>query len=321
MSEGKPIPKITWKKDGVIINDSSSELYTFAETNLGAEKRQSTLSFRGSGRSPETKLEPRDAGSYECVGSNVAGEATSTTQLLVLFKPRMRVNQLKFASQAGATTEIKCVAEAYPQPSFQWRRGGSVIANNGRFSLSSSRVIAENPASVWQSVLTVTGVQGVDYGAYECGSANDEGLGNVTVTLDKLSKPDPPTNLAASDDEIAWNAAVMRWKSGFNGGREQKFILRLTKETGSRKRRAATPLDQEIEVGVAGADVAPGTPYSYNISGLEPAQRYRAALEARNTLGGSDYAQKDFTTKEFPVKVSFSIEFHIILTHWLNLLN
>ena len=304
IAEGKPIPTITWKKDGEIISEIiGGNIFTIDVEDPGSEKRKSTIRFKGAGRSPkDTKVEPSDYGRYECVASNAGGETIASTNVRILYKPRMRTTQLKFASRPSDDVDLSCVAEAFPLPAFEWNRNNVKISNGSRFSiLAPQQVQGEAYPFVYKSVLKISSVEESDYGAYQCVSGNDDGLSDVNVTLDKLSKPDAPTKMEFGGKK--YNSVTLSWLSGFNGGKEQTFTLLLTKDDASVARRKRTALGEEIVTGVVGVNDPPGTRFEYNITGLEPSQLYNVALEAKNMLGGSGYARRSFTTAKFPVEV------------------
>ena len=298
MSEGKPIPTITWKKNGEIIGGNGDNLFKVVDiVNLTTVRRQSTLQFEGSGRDPSTKIEPTDTGNYECVASNVAANVSRSTRVEVLFKPRPSRDQLKFASQVGVDAPIKCFAGAYPEPTFEWSREGTLIAHGGRFSISPAAEVDGG----WRSVLTISPAQVDDYGDYECVARNAEGVAGVNVTLAKLSKPEPPDNLAIVAK--SYNFATLTWLSRFNGGKKQTFLL-VVDEAKKRRKRAIT-FGAEVEVGSADADETAGKEFVYNITDLEPSRNYVVSLEASNELGRSGKATTEFGTQPFPVTVNY----------------
>ena len=77
----------------------------------------------------------------------------------------------------GSKVQIGCGAVAYPNPTYVWKRYGSVLpSNNRKYSVSRG------------GILTIRDLQPADKGQYECVATNIAGTGSGLATLTYIGK-------------------------------------------------------------------------------------------------------------------------------------
>ncbi|XP_071421021.1 hemicentin-1 [Pithys albifrons albifrons] len=166
-----PPPIITWAKEMQLISPFSPR-HTFLPS--------------GSMKISETQVS--DSGMYICVATNIAGNVTQSVKLSVHVPPRIQRGPRVLKVQAGQRVEMPCSAQGVPVPSVSWFRGGSAVpVAGGHFGRS--------PAGA----LTISSVQPLDSGVYQCVASNAAGTDTMEVTLQVQESPsiedlDPPYN-------------------------------------------------------------------------------------------------------------------------------
>ena len=69
-----------------------------------------------------------DGGEYRCEVSNSAGSSSAT--ITIFISPYFIIQPQNTTGRNGSTVILTCVAEAFPSPTFQWRRAdGKTIRN------------------------------------------------------------------------------------------------------------------------------------------------------------------------------------------------
>lgn len=91
----------------------------------------------------------------------------------------------KAAAQTQSDGEMKCIMEAFPQPTVEWRKGGQLLELNGE---KYSMVTKKEGKIKFTFTLTVKGVTDKDYGAYECKASNSKGEDAHEIVLSGTSK-------------------------------------------------------------------------------------------------------------------------------------
>jgi hypothetical protein len=104
-ASGTPAPTFQWRKNGVPVAGATS----------------SSLSLTG--------VQTGDAGDYTCVVSNSAGSVESAVATLVVqVPPQISLQPLGQTVVRGSAFTLTAGATGFPSPTFQWYRGGTVIA-------------------------------------------------------------------------------------------------------------------------------------------------------------------------------------------------
>uniref|UniRef100_A0A3P9JGK6 Roundabout, axon guidance receptor, homolog 1 (Drosophila) n=1 Tax=Oryzias latipes TaxID=8090 RepID=A0A3P9JGK6_ORYLA len=150
---GHPEPTISWKKDGVNIDD-----------------RDERITIRG-GKLMITNARKSDAGKYVCVGTNMVGERDSeVAELTVLERPsfvRRPGSQVVLVDQS---VEFRCEARGDPVPTVRWRKDDGELPK-GRYEIREDHT------------LKIRRLTSADVGSYTCVAENMMGKAEASATL------------------------------------------------------------------------------------------------------------------------------------------
>ncbi|XP_055369863.1 roundabout homolog 1 isoform X6 [Betta splendens] len=150
---GHPEPTISWKKDGINIDDKDER-----------------ITIRG-GKLMITNARKSDAGKYVCVGTNMVGERESEiAELTVLERPsfvRRPGSQVVLVDQS---VEFRCEARGDPVPTVRWRRDDGDLPK-GRYEIREDHT------------LKIRRLTSADVGSYTCVAENMVGKAEASATL------------------------------------------------------------------------------------------------------------------------------------------
>uniref|UniRef100_A0A8C5GTM8 Roundabout 1 n=1 Tax=Gouania willdenowi TaxID=441366 RepID=A0A8C5GTM8_GOUWI len=150
---GHPEPTISWKKDGLNIDD-----------------RDERITIRGS-KLMITNARKSDAGKYVCVGTNMVGERESEiAELTVLERPsfvRRPSSQVVLVDQS---VEFRCEARGDPVPTVRWRKDDGDLPK-GRYEIREDHT------------LKIRRLVSADLGSYTCVAENMVGKAEASATL------------------------------------------------------------------------------------------------------------------------------------------
>ncbi|XP_074535032.1 roundabout homolog 1 isoform X2 [Halichoeres trimaculatus] len=150
---GHPEPTISWKKDGINIDD-----------------RDERITIRG-GKLMITNARKSDAGKYVCVGTNMVGERESEiAELTVLERPsfvRRPSSQVVLVDQS---VEFRCEARGDPVPTVRWRKDDGDLPK-GRYEIREDHT------------LKIRRLTSADVGSYSCVAENMVGKAEASATL------------------------------------------------------------------------------------------------------------------------------------------
>nr|XP_057934538.1 roundabout homolog 1-like isoform X2 [Doryrhamphus excisus] len=150
---GHPEPTISWRKNGLTIND-----------------REERITIR-SGKLMITNTRKSDAGKYICVGTNMVGERESEiAELTVLERPTFLKRPSSAVVLADGRVEFHCAVQGDPVPTVRWRKEDSDLPK-GR-----SEILEDH-------TLIVRQVTSSDEGSYTCVVENMVGKSEASATL------------------------------------------------------------------------------------------------------------------------------------------
>ncbi|KAM4743247.1 roundabout homolog 1 isoform 3-T3 [Anableps anableps] len=150
---GHPEPTISWKKDGVNIDD-----------------RDERITIRG-GKLMITNARKSDAGKYVCVGTNMVGERESEiAELTVLERPSFVRRPSSTVVLVDQSVEFKCEARGDPVPTVRWRKDDGDLPK-GRYEIREDHT------------LKIRRVISTDVGSYTCVAENMVGKAEASATL------------------------------------------------------------------------------------------------------------------------------------------
>ncbi|HOX55287.1 MAG TPA: immunoglobulin domain-containing protein [Candidatus Paceibacterota bacterium] len=159
----------------------------------------------------KSNVQPADAGGYSVVVNNIAGSATSANALLTVSpSPSITTQPLSQLVGLGSTVNFAVAATGTGPLTYQWRKNGVDLINDGIFS------------GVTTTTLTLTGVQRTDSGTYSVLVSNPNRSvvsvdalltvscpgESIAITLDSTVAPKSVTNNSVIDYTIAGNGKI-----------------------------------------------------------------------------------------------------------------
>ncbi|XP_007935886.1 hemicentin-1 [Orycteropus afer afer] len=157
LAEGVPAPRITWRKDGVILAGNLAR-YTILENGFLLIQSAHVT----------------DAGRYLCMATNAAGTDRRRIDLQVHVPPSIAPGPTNITVTVNVQTTLACEAAGIPKPSVIWRKNGHLLSvdqnQNSYRLLSSGSLIIISPSVD-------------DTATYECTVTNDAGEDKKTMDL------------------------------------------------------------------------------------------------------------------------------------------
>ncbi|TWW76976.1 Roundabout -like protein 1 [Takifugu flavidus] len=176
---GHPEPTISWKKDGVNIDDRDERITVFpgdlrlcwlGKLMSDWQRSGNSKKIRG-GKLMITNARKSDAGKYVCVGTNMVGERESEiAELTVLERPsfvRRPSSQVVLVDQS---VEFRCEARGDPVPTVRWRKDDGDLPK-GRYEIREDHT------------LKIRRLISADVGSYTCVAENMVGKAEASATL------------------------------------------------------------------------------------------------------------------------------------------
>ncbi|KAK2846788.1 hypothetical protein Q5P01_009787 [Channa striata] len=209
---GHPEPTISWKKDGINIDDRDERItirggklmitnarksdagkYVCVGTNMVGERESeiAELTIREDHTLKIRRLTSADVGSYTCVAENMVGKAEASATLTVHVPPAFVVRPRNQVVGVGRTVTFQCEATGNPQPAIFWQREGS---QNLLFSYQPPQPSSRFSVSQTGD-LTITDAERSDMGYYSCQALNIAGSVITKALLevtDVVSDRPPP---------------------------------------------------------------------------------------------------------------------------------
>ncbi|XP_038147928.1 roundabout homolog 1 isoform X3 [Cyprinodon tularosa] len=169
---GHPEPTISWKKDGVNIDD-----------------RDERITIRG-GKLMITNARKSDAGKYVCVGTNMVGERESeTAELTVLERPSFVRRPSSTVVLVDQSVEFRCEARGDPVPTVRWRKDDGDLPK-GRYEIREDHT------------LKIRRVISADVGSYTCVAENMVGKAEASATLTVHVMSVPPAFVVRPRNQV-----------------------------------------------------------------------------------------------------------------------
>ena len=274
----KPRPSVRWFKDGVEIDDSTSDLYQVsvsAQETISNEAFNvlSTLKFVGPARlgKDQRQLMPTDRGHYTCQFENEVARTESSMLLRIEHTPVVRHLHNKVAADEGETAYISCKMQAYPGLKFEWYMGNTKLEDSALYRTN----MTELKDDIYEGLLKIERVaeDGSSYGEYNCKAYNAMGARRTIIKLQPKGKPEQPSNVRPV--YRGYDAITLAWDEGFNGGYDKTTYSVEYKEVGGG--------------GAKHADCRWRNPC--NITGLEQHTSYQVRVRAVNIRGDSDWSR------------------------------
>ncbi|KAK9967134.1 hypothetical protein ABG768_001546 [Culter alburnus] len=245
-ASGNPDPEITWFKDFLPIDPSTSN-------GRIKQLRSEGTPIRGALQIENT--EETDQGKYECVASNIEGvRYSSPANLYVRVRrvpPRFSIMPTSHEIMPGGSVNITCVAVGSPMPYVKWM-------------LNSEDLTPEDEMPVGRNVLELNGVR--ESANYTCVAMSSLGIIEAVAQIIVKSLPKPPGTPVVT--ETTATSITITWDSG-NPEPVSHYIIQY---------RAKSP-ESKFET------VDSITTTRYSIGGLSPNTDYEIRVSAYNTIG------------------------------------
>ena len=272
----KPRPSVRWFKDGVEIDDSTSDLYQVsvsAQETISNEAFNvlSNLKFVGPNRiGNKDQLMPTDRGHYTCQFENEVARTESSMLLRIEHSPVVRHLHNKVAADLGETAYISCKMQAYPSIKFEWSMDNSLLSDRSMYKTN----MTELKDDIYEGILKIERVDESTYGDYKCKASNAMGAQRTIIKLQPKGKPEQPSNVRAVYK--GYDTIALAWDEGFNGGYDKTTYSVEYKQFGDR-------------ASVRHADCSWRNPC--NITGLNQHTSYQFKVRAVNIRGDSDWSR------------------------------
>ncbi|XP_076619182.1 cell adhesion molecule Dscam2 isoform X3 [Colletes latitarsis] len=152
---GKPVPVISWTKDGLPVREGASGRSKITGNN------GSTLYISAIARD--------DKGMYQCFAKNDYEMVQATAELrLGDVAPQLLYKFIEQTIQPGPSVSLKCIATGNPTPHFSWTLDGFPLPQNDRFMIGQYVTVHGDVISH----VNISVVHVEDGGEYRCTAAN-----------------------------------------------------------------------------------------------------------------------------------------------------
>ncbi|XP_069460947.1 neural cell adhesion molecule 1-like [Ambystoma mexicanum] len=160
---GIPMPKITWLRNGMDIEQPGDGRISITNGNLRINKVQAS-----------------DSGLYSCRASiearNEFDEINFTLSVTVPASAHFKNNSTSVMGGANSTASLICLVMGHPKPQITWSRAGKPVrATEGKYTFNSDA-----------SELKIESVDDADKGEYTCTARNKLGQALANISLEVL---------------------------------------------------------------------------------------------------------------------------------------
>ncbi|NXK86720.1 MYOTI protein, partial [Formicarius rufipectus] len=172
---GLPTPDVMWYQNGRMVHQDQFHKM------IVSEKGFHSFIFEA--------VKSSDAGTYECVAVNRAGEASFTVKVEVIAKEHHMAPTFIFKPQSkkvfeGDTARLECQISAIPTPRIYWKRNNEMVQyNTDRISL-----LHDNTGRI---CLLIHNANKKDAGWYTVSAVNGAGVATCHARLEVASKCQP----------------------------------------------------------------------------------------------------------------------------------
>ncbi|XP_047364964.1 Down syndrome cell adhesion molecule-like protein Dscam2 isoform X2 [Vespa velutina] len=179
---GRPLPVISWAKDGLPVREGSS-----GRTKI-TENGGSTLHI--------SSIVRDDKGMYQCFAKNDYEMVQATAELrLGDAAPQLLYKFIEQTIQPGPSVSLKCIATGNPTPHFSWTLDGFPLPQNDRFMIGQYVTVHGDVISH----VNISAVHVEDGGEYQCSAVNRVAKAHHSARLNIYGLPHvrPMGNYAA----------------------------------------------------------------------------------------------------------------------------
>ncbi|XP_022253218.1 Down syndrome cell adhesion molecule-like protein Dscam2 [Limulus polyphemus] len=258
-AEGKPEPRVTWKK-------STGQLSAQYNTIISGARIQTLVN----GSLAIHQVAKEDQSKYVCEASNGVGSSISTIlEIKVHAPPSFQVKFSSLAVKEGSDVSLTCDSHGDRPVVFAWFKNHQQIQieRQQRYVLDTTSI-----GEVTKSELTIFSANRADSGNYRCQAKNIWGSDDRSLQLQVLGIPDSPRKIQMK--KIEARSITLAWSEPFDGNRPiRKYIVHYKEEN---------DIENQVEELVLESDQREVT-----IRDLQPMTRYHFILFAENDLGRS----------------------------------
>ncbi|KAG8519074.1 Receptor-type tyrosine-protein phosphatase S [Galemys pyrenaicus] len=245
-ASGNPDPEITWFKDFLPVDPSTS-------SGRIKQLRSESTPIRGALQIESS--EETDQGKYECVATNSAGvRYSSPANLYVRVRrvaPRFSILPMSHEIMPGGNVNITCVAVGSPMPYVKWMQGAEDLT-------------PEDDMPVGRNVLELTDVK--DSANYTCVAMSSLGVIEAVAQITVKSLPKAPGTPVVTENTAT--SITITWDSG-NPDPVSYYVI----EYKSKSQDGPYQIKEDI------------TTTRYSIGGLSPNSEYEIWVSAVNSIG------------------------------------
>lgn len=186
---GIPIPKVTWMKDGEIVNEDLENYEFIKDLSKGL-------------RAIRTKLYGKKfEGTYKAVASNPGGEVITECFVKVEgYRPKFLDRPEKITCLEGETAILGCVVDGIPKPKIKW-----MLKNRDIIALKDPRYKTLYDSELNAYFLEIQKCSTSDKGTYQVIATNDHGSETAAVTLNMTDKPEEVTDFKSTLKSVTMN--------------------------------------------------------------------------------------------------------------------
>ncbi|XP_052804964.1 nephrin-like isoform X2 [Mya arenaria] len=187
-----------------------------------------------------TSLQLQDTGIYTCnvhngiIGVNKQLIQTASKRITVRASPKFFVKETNFAGEPSGNIIVTIPFVSVPEYTTYTviRKGGKPVSTNGKYTLQNKKDFVNALFYGKQVTLTgnvlkmiITDLSEEEFGIYNIQITNSIDTSNFSIHVTAATKPSPPTELNLTSKD---NTVTFEWKKGYNGGREQTFVLQAS---------------------------------------------------------------------------------------------
>ncbi|KAJ8682392.1 hypothetical protein QAD02_018184, partial [Eretmocerus hayati] len=297
--EGEPLPSVTWTFEGKPIQHPHRHHYQ--------QQKQQIQHPQDHSKVHELRLVASNsslAGLYTCHASNnLAEPATASIRLNIRHAPVVRAVTRYIYGAPGLRARLECAITAWPEADINWYFKNQPLkirpSRYHRRSQPAPSAKTKNPNYMYNSnveqihSLIIQSVISEDFGDYSCKANNSIGVAEAEIELTGLPRAPQLRRQAPRSwmrnnkigGTVSGGVADLRMASfvwevdSYSPIVQYQFLFRRV-DAGEDWMRLVVPSESERETGPLHARL-------FNLTGLEPEQRYEAFVLARNKYGWS----------------------------------
>uniref|UniRef100_A0A2H1VBZ7 SFRICE_007984 n=1 Tax=Spodoptera frugiperda TaxID=7108 RepID=A0A2H1VBZ7_SPOFR len=301
-AKGDPEPRITWYRNGEVINDEDNSEKYKVMTKYNIQGFEGLLTI--------ISLEPEDGGVYSCQSIQETADVEDCSHT-TSFNITLNVNYAPIFEEGNKTksvygknnqeVDIVCSADSYPAATYRWFKD---LTDDVLYEFDKKQIKLSEDGS--KAILTVVANQSTFWQRYKCQASNDFGVSEKYFTLMKMEKPKRPSEVnvfnATSDalylnvtwyDDIQFPISAFQIQYTTEETNKKKF-LPPREATWRRSKQTEVKLeeDETIDPEVGGIIIP--------LEELEAETAYWIRLRVTNEVGESIWSD--------PILVSTTVE-------------